>query len=234
MRRRSMLFSVLFALIGGAATFFALVGNGDGGSKATEQALVPTRSMEIGQALQPSEFVVEKFAKGALPVDALRNTQDVQGKYANAPLVKSQPVRRSYLTDTPPGSVLAAVIPEGRVAISVAVSDVISTGGFIAPGDRVDVLGVVTKEARDDAQIVLNDILVLAVSGTITGAATRPAGDAPADTAASRSNPTGLDTTITLAVTLQEAQRLVQVDEVGKLRLALRHRGDVTSAQAAR
>jgi pilus assembly protein CpaB len=230
-----MLFSLLFALIGGAATFFALVGRGDGGGKATEQALVPTRSMEIGQALQASDFTLEKFAKGAVPLDALRNQQDVQGKYANAPLVKSEPVRRSYLTDTPPGSLLAAVIPEGRVAVSVAVSDVISTGGFIAPGDRVDVLGVITKEARDDATVVLNDIPVLAVANTITGAATRAAGAEPAKTAnASNSNPKGLDTTITLAVTLQEAQRLVQVDETGKLRLALRRRGDVASAQAAR
>ena len=49
-------------------------------------------------------------------------------------------------------------------------------------------------------------------------------------------NPTTLDTTVTLAVTLEEARRLVQVEEVGRelgfagVRLALRHRADTGSA----
>src|SRR5205823_328364 len=124
-------------------------------------------------------------------------------------------------------------IPDGRIAISVGVSDVISTGGFIAPGDRVDVLGVVTKEPSDAAQVVLKDIQVLAVSNTLAGA------DQPTDTttttkARTTANPRGLNTTITLAVTLDEAQRLVQVDELGKLRLALRPRHEPTTAAQSR
>lgn len=231
MRRRSLMFSLLFALIGGIATYFALAGQG-GGSKATEQVVVPLRSIEIGAALNPEDFTTEKVSKGAVSTDVLRNVSEVRGRYADTPLVKGEPVRRSRLVSAPPGSRLAAVIPEGRVAVSVAVSDVISTGGFIAPGDRVDVLGVVTKETKDDAQLVLQDIPVLAVSNAIAGSGRAIEDDRGANNPNARNNPKGLDTTITLAVTIQEAQRLVQVDENGRLRLALRRRAELSTAQA--
>ncbi|MFA7250270.1 MAG: RcpC/CpaB family pilus assembly protein, partial [Dehalococcoidia bacterium] len=92
------------------------------------------------------------------------------------------------------------------------------TGGFITPGDRVDVLGVVTKEATGVAELVLRDIPVLAVSSVAVG------DEADSDSKAGAENPRSLDTTVTLAVTVEEARRLVQVDELGKLRLALRPR----------
>jgi pilus assembly protein CpaB len=108
------------------------------------------------------------------------------------------------------------------VAVSVAVNDVIRTGGFIAPGDRVDVLGVVSQEATGSAELILRDIAVLAVSNAVVG-------DAAGEARTGADNPRSLDTTVTLAVTPDEARRLVQVDEVGKLRLALRPRTSETT-----
>ena len=127
-------------------------------------------------------------------------------------------VRRSNLSVTPLGSHLAALIPTGMVAVSIAVSDVINTGGFIVPGDHVDVLGIVSKEPTDTASIVLRDVQVLAVAQAVLGQ--NPASGDSSKSAAG--GPQSLDSTVTLAVTIQDAQRLVQVDEVGKLRLALR------------
>jgi pilus assembly protein CpaB len=231
MKRRSLLLSILFALVGGGATVVALTSAGGVATKPqTEQVVVSTRAIDVGAVLAAADFKLATLAKGATPADALHDLTAVKGRYAGVALAAGLPLRLAYLSDTPPGSRLAAAIPDGRIAVSVAVSDVISTGGFIAPGDRVNVLGVITKEPSDTAQVVLRDIQVLAVSNTLAGA--DQATDTTKARATTSSNPRGLNTTITLAVTLDEAQRLVQVDELGKLRLALLPRHEpITAAQ---
>ena len=148
---------------------------------------------------------------------------EVEGRYALMPLLKGEVLVRQKLSDQAPGSNLASLIPTGRVAVSVAVSDVVSTGGFIAPGDHVDVLGVISREAGDTADVVLRDIAVLAVANVVIGARDTPSATGGSRTP-TRDNPRSLDGTVTLAVTVDEARRLVQVDEIGKVRLALRPR----------
>jgi pilus assembly protein CpaB len=226
-RRTTIILALLFALVGGGATFAAIL-RASGARPADQgrvQVLVATRAIEMGAALRPSDFEPQAMRAADAPTDALHAPNDVSGRYALAPIAAAEPMRASRMSDQPPGSRLAQVIPDGHVAISVAVSDVISTGGQIAPGDYVDVLGVITKEATDTAQVVLTNVQVIAVSNAIAGV--EPASTTKSTTSKAASNPRGLDTTITLAVTISEAQRLVQVDEVGKLRLALRRRADL-------
>ncbi len=222
LKSRSLVLSLLFASIGGVATLYALAQADSNERPETERVLVASRTIAVGDQLGPDNVRIEELPKGGAPADAVRNADDVAHGYAALPMVKGEVVLRSKVSDAPPGSRLAAVIPEGKVAVSVAVSDVISTGGFIAPGDRVDVLGVVSKGADDAASLVLRDVAVLAVSNSIVGSPDTARDDRGG--AGGKDNPRSLDTTVTLALTIDEARRLVQVDEVGKLRLALRSR----------
>lgn len=226
MRRLTLLLAVLFALVGGGATYLALAGASSAHTDENKRVpvVVASHAIEVGAALRPTDLTVLNMRAADAPSDALHAPDELRGKYALSTVAANEPIRASRLADQPPGSRLAGVIPDGRVAISVAVSDVISTGGQIAPGDHVDVLGVLSKEPEDTAQIVLRDVPVIAVSNAIAGADPTPANGK--STTRATSNPRGLDTTITLAVTVTEAQRLVQVDETAKLRLALRPRVD--------
>ena len=229
--QRPLLISAVFAVIGGILTFVVLSQSGASSAPATERVVVAARNVELGQTLTASDVALTEMPKGAAGADTFRNVDEAKGHYASYSFVKGEVVLKSKVSDQPPGSRLAVVIPEGRVAVSVAVSDEISSGGFVAPGDRVDVLGVVTKEAGDTAEVVLRDVSVLAVANVIVGSAEEPKDSKKS--ASSRPNPTALDATVTLAVTLEEARRLVQVDEVGKLRLALRQRaGDNSLARS--
>lgn len=220
---RSFLLSLAFAVVGGVA-IFAATGGGDGSgapSGRTEQVLVAARGVQAGTRLSVSDVRVRDVPEGSIPPGALTSPEDIANHYALFQLVEGETLMAAKVSDIPPGSRLAPLIPPGHVAISVAVSDVISTGGFIAPGDRVDVLGIVTDDAGDSAEIVLQDIAVLAVSADVIGEDTTAQRDGRGTVAA---NPRSLDTTVTVAVTIEEAQRLVQVDEVAQLRLALRPR----------
>lgn len=231
MRKTTLILALLLALVGGGATFFAITRTGAVTDAPMVDVVVPTRAVELGTLLRLSDFKVRSMRAADTPSDAAKDVEALRGQYATAPLAADEPVRTSRLAGEPPGSRLAQVIPDGRVAVSLAVSDVISTGGQIAVGDRVDVLGVVTKEATDAARVVLTNVPVIAVSSAIAGSDTPASGATPAKGASrTANNPRGLDTTITLAVTVSEAQRLVQVDELGKLRLALRPRGDGSAA----
>ena len=222
--KRPLLISALFAVLGGGATFLAISAGGGAPEVKTERVVVAARDVDAGRTLTAQDVAVTDMPKGSAGVDALNDAEAARGKYAARPLVKGETVLRSKLSDDPPGSQLAIVIPEGRVAVSVAVSDVVSTGGLIAPGDRVDVLGVLTDQAKDSADIVLRDVPVLAVAGDLVGASAQP--EAEKKKSSGRDNPTSLKSTVTLAVSLEDARRLVQVDEVATLRLALRHRAE--------
>ena len=224
---RPLVLSLLLALLGAAAAYLALSSASSSEPRGGEavSVVVATRPLAVGQRIGVADVALRQVPASAAPADAARAIADAEGRYATLPVLKDETLLRAKLSDRAPGSNLASLIPAGRVAVSVAVSDVVSTGGFIAPGDRVDVLGVITREAGDAAQVVLQDVVVLAVANIVIGSGEPSA----SRTTASRDNPRSLTATVTLAVTTAEAQRLVQVDEIGKLRLALRARPDQTA-----
>ena len=220
--RQSFVLALIFAVVGGVATLSVLSSAGKAPEQAKDQVVVAARAISAGEELTKDDLSVRDMPKGSIPDDALVDANAAAGMYAAVPLSKGQFLLQTMVGTTPPGGRLAAVIPDGKVAVSVAVNDVISTGGLLAPGDHVDVLGVVTKDTASDAGVVLHDILVLAVSDNIVG--TPKIVDDGKKKVTAKTNPESLDKTVTLAVTLDEARRLVQVDEVGTLRLALRQR----------
>ncbi len=210
----------MLAVLGGLAAYLALAGAG----AAHEGVAVVqvARPVLAGQRLTTADLELRNIPVSAASPDAARTIEEVVGRYATLPMLKGETLLMQKTSDRVPGSNLASLIPPGCVAVSVAVSDVVSTGRFIAPGDRVDVLGVTSKDAADRAEIVLRDVMVLAVANELIG------GEAPAqaERTSGRPNPRSLDATVTLALSVADAQRLVQVDEIGKLRLALRSRGE--------
>ena len=222
--RRSVILPLLFAIIAAGATYLALnrpTGTGGASAPQTDKVAVAAHPIDAGASFGASDVTFNDVPRGSAPGDAVRDTAQLQNAFASAAIPKGAIVRQSNLSSTPIGSHLSTLIPNGFVAVSIAVNDVISTGGFVVPGDHVDVLGVTSKDATDSASIVLRDVPVLAVSNSVLGQTANSA-DSKKSTSGAATSPTSLDSTVTLAVTIQDAQRLVQVDEVGKLRLALR------------
>lgn len=151
---------------------------------------------------------------------------------------------------------LSFVVPPGMRGIAITVSEVIGSGGLVLPGDYVDVIAVfdvdfrtgqgeeVNRETEDRflATTVLQNVEVLAVAQTIVDAA--PAATASEDGETTDETAAAADTdggqrprnteaeanpeaaTVTLAVTLEEAQKIFLVEENGIIRLALRPFGE--------
>lgn len=105
---------------------------------------------------------------------------------------------------------LIAKLPPGMRAIALKVNAESLAGGFVLPGYRVDVVATTRGGGNthdQSSRIILQNMLVLAV-----------------DTIANRDNQTNsiLGSTVTLAATPEEAQRLSLAAAMGELRLTLR------------
>ena len=105
-------------------------------------------------------------------------------------------------------------LPAGRRAITVPVDDVNSISGMLEPGDRIDLMASVKKDARTMMFPLLQNVVVLA-----TG--TRAAMEGEAKEGGKRTY-----TTITLDASPAEAQQVLAAREVGKLAALLRAPGD--------
>jgi pilus assembly protein CpaB len=143
---------------------------------------------------------------------------------------------------------LSFVIPQGLRGISITVSEVISAGGLVLPGDYIDIIGVfdvefgrgsdAEKEDAYFAKIILQNVEVLAVAQSIVNTAPNIASSeeeaAAADGAATsgqrdrvtEAEPNPGAATVTLAVTQTQAQLLFLAEANGTLRLSVRPFGD--------
>ena len=74
------------------------------------------------------------------------------------PVAENEPIMESKLAPTAAGAGLAAAIPQGMRAMSVAVNDVIGVAGFVTPGTMVDVMVTGAVAAGQGGQnITTND-----------------------------------------------------------------------------
>ena len=109
------------------------------------------------------------------------------------------------------------MVPEGYRAMTVRVDEVIGVGGFVQPGDRVDVLATVDRGGfRDDpaSRVVLQDVPVLTV------------GEKMQEEGEGAKAKRRKVTVVTLQVEPQQGERLALAANEGKVVLALRNQGD--------
>jgi len=147
----------------------------------------------------PAEFV---------PAGSFSTIAEVVDRVAVQPIVPGEILMRERFTESEDGSTLAALVGEKMRAFTVRVDDVIGVGGFLLPGNRVDVLAA-RREAnqRATADTILRDVKVLAVD----------------QTAATDKNEPVIVRAVTLEVNPEQAEILVKAKEEGSIQLTLRN-----------
>lgn len=113
---------------------------------------------------------------------------------------------------------LSTLTPKGKRAVTIAVDSITGVGGFVRPGDKVDILWTLKLPGDQAATLTLfQEVPVLAVGGEIAG---RPArrGEEGAPAAGSLS----VQATVTLAMSPQDTSALLFAREQGRIQLSLR------------
>lgn len=152
------------------------------------------------------------------PKDYYTSVDQVVGKAPLTDVDGGAPITGRYFAE---GNVLSKAIPPGHQAVSVEVSDVIAVGGFVRPGDIVDVL-LYLKGNQDEvenvqARVLLKKTRVLAYQDLLVE---RPEGLKEEEKPGRDSN-TRRQRTAVLAVPDADTTRLMLGASMGELRLAL-------------
>lgn len=198
---------------------------------------IPPRTSLTKQMLRLQEVPVDlQHPKSFTSIDKL------EGKVTRLAITGGEQVLDTKVFAEREESGLAFVIPPNKRALSVGISEVIGSGGLIVPGDKVDVIAVFDERqaGKNMAAIVLQDVEVLAVAQLILGeepvsivsAVGQQNGLFGGSKDQSKADPKSQPTakSVTLAVSPDEAQRLILAEEKGKIRLALRPYGEKSRA----
>ncbi len=224
-------------------------GGGGGSSATVKPVVVAGGDVAAGTRITKEMVTLKDITSDAILVGAFEDTGDVVGKVARVPLVAGEQVIPSKVTATgaaitdvenPP---LAYVVPEGKRAVAIQVSNIIGASGLVRPGDYVDVIltvriesaaalegGAALENGKDQiARTILQNAQVLSIDQDVAVTAPDEAEGAPAVDEDAEANPEA--TTVTLAVSPVHGEVLSAAETCGdnfsgRLALALRSFGD--------
>lgn len=189
----------------------------------TTQAVVAKQKIPARLMLEAAQlneyFELKELIASAVPADAFTSIASLTKKYTSITILPGDIMTPSRILDKDVIPALSFAVPQGKRAVTIAVSKTSGVGGFIQQGDFVDVIASFKQGTPDSiAKIVLQDILVLAAGNTYAfdpGIATA----APAIAAAKME-------LVTLAVTPEELERIVFLDSSVSFRLVLKNPKD--------
>lgn len=155
---------------------------------------------------------VERIPARYASTGALRDPAQAEGRLTLLPLAEGEIVLSSHLAVEGSPAGLAFRIPQGRRAMSLKVDEVTGAGGFVQPGDRVDVIAVAEGEqpGTGRAVLLLEDVPVLAVNRDVEA---EPSPQA---------RPPDAYSYLTVAVTPQQALDLAVAQAFGRVHVLLR------------
>ena len=220
-------FAVVFGLL---AVFIAQVWLNNQASMQARNAPKPTQvaSQTVVVAKQPLRFGTELNASmlqeapwpsDSLPAGAFAKISDVMSggrRVVLAAIEANEPVLALKITGAGQRATLSALVKPGMKAVTIRVNDVEGVGGFVLPGDHVDI--VLTRQLEKGSattQVVLQNTRVLAV-------------DQVADDRAAKAT---VAKSVTLEVDTVDAQKLWLSSSVGSLSLLLRKAGETAETK---
>lgn len=197
----------------------------------TTEVLVARAGISLGQITNESSFRWQSWPQDAVPPGAIMRSAGEPGEgmrhfvgaIARTPILSGEPITKVKLVSAKEGGVLAAILPEGKRAISVMIRDEhLAAGKLILPNDRVDVILVRRQRGRSGqeetaSETMLRDIRVLAIGQRIE----MKEGQKNAD-----------GNTATLELSPEEAEMVVEARAKGEITLSLRSIADFNKSEA--
>lgn len=179
--------------------------------------VVAAAEISRGQMLEPKLLKLVSFPAGAAPTGAFADIAQLamappNGRVALRAMVPGEPVLAERVSQPGGRANLSGALTPGLRAIGVKSSEVAGVGGFLLPGDRVDVLA--THDSREDRtsylQVLAQNVRVLGVDQTDDQSETKP----------------HIAEAVTIEVTPDEAQAITLAQTIGEVTLSLRQYGD--------
>lgn len=191
---------------------------------ATTRVAVAAVPLAYGNELTPDKVKFVDFPAAAIPAGSFHQASELlapgERRVALRPMAINEPILSDKVTGKGQGASIAALLADGKRAVSVRINDVSGVAGFVQPNDTVDVL--ITRSLPNGGQqatdVLLQAVRVLATDQQSTNADGKP----------------NVARTATVEVDPLDAQKLALAQESGSLSLVLRKPGveqNLTSIQ---
>jgi pilus assembly protein CpaB len=213
-KRRGLILIFLSLILAVGAAFVA--NNWVSGQLVSQETVEPNTQLVVTAALSiPFATKVEgrhlkltEIPEGVLPAGAFTAVEDVEGKVSTTSIGRGEILVAERFAAHTRGSTLAALVAPNMRAVTVRVDDVIGVGGFLLPGNTVDVVSArKNRDQRAITETILKNIKVLAVD----------------QDAATEENEPVIVRAVTLEVTPKDAEKIVKARTEGSIQLTLRN-----------
>jgi len=182
--------------------------------------VVAAQPLDRGVVLQPAFLKVASFPADAVPATAFHSVAELTGdkdhqRLALRALAANEPVLAPNVSG-PGGKLnLSGTIADGMRAVSLRSTDVTGVGGFVLPGDRVDVLLTRAMAGGPNTvntvtQVLAENVRVLGVDQSANDQADKPV----------------VSRAITVEVSPDQATAISLAQAIGTVSLTLRHVAD--------
>jgi pilus assembly protein CpaB len=184
---------------------------------AGSAVIVAAMEIPFGTAVEARHVKAIVVPQGTSLGNHFASIEEVLGLVATQRALTEEVLLKERFTKSGSGSTLAALIRPDMRAITVRVDDVVGVAGFLLPGNRVDVVAARKRsgDERATTETILMDLNVLAVDQTSNQDKNEPV----------------VVRAVTLEMTPQQAEVLVQAREEGRIQLTLRNPTDNAQPQ---
>lgn len=213
-------------LIAGAATFGAykmLEARSNAGKVVSRSVVLAAKDIPEGTLIDRVALTSAVWPANMIPAGAYESIDSVAGRVARVNVFTGETIVPGRLAPTGTGPGLELKIPPGQRAMSVRINDVAGISGLLQPNSRVDVMVTIASvdaadQNRQVAKLFMENMRVLSVGTEMqrdNEGQPKPA------------------TSVTLAVTPEEAERLAVAMNTGSIHLVLRGFGDPDSVRTS-
>ena len=216
MRSNNVIMIIVAIAMGGGAAYLArswLQGQLDASAahQPATHVVIAAEPLAYGAALTSDNVTEIPWFTKMLPEGAFASKDDLLNggrRTVLYPLKQGEPVLRSKVTGPGQRASLAAVLEDGKRAVTVRVDDVRGVAGFVLPGDFVDIVMIadeVSSKRQSYSDILLEHVKVLAIDQIASEGEEKPK----------------VVQAVTLEVTKEQAQKILLATNIGKLSLLL-------------
>jgi pilus assembly protein CpaB len=181
----------------------------------TAEVVVAAVNMGMAETITSKHVKLVSFPKASVPAGAITKIADAENRVVRSSIVAGEPLIEGKLAPqlSGKGGLMPMLVAEGQRAVTIRVDDAIRETGFILPNSHVDILVSMAKTGPGGdriAKTILQDVQVLA-SGQVVEL---------------RDNKPVTMTTVTLALTPDQTEKLTLAQTEGRLFLVTRNMKD--------
>ncbi len=181
--------------------------------------VVAKKNLVFGTTVSQDHLTEAKWPSENVPDGSYRTINELFSEQQNRVVLEAirgnEPILRGRVSGPGQRATLSNMLDSGMKAVTIKVNDVLGVGGFVLPGDYVDVLMVVDEKEAEDRKKpkkpAYTDLLMERVRVLAVDQLSDPKLETPK-----------LGQTVTVEVDLIQAQKIALASTVGTLSLVLR------------